>query len=201
MKKIEHFIIVTSLTACFFTLGLFLTSFFHETRELLPKKDPLSRPVVMLLPHQDDEMFMAGTLHRYVKMGRPVYAVIVTDGAGSVVRKILNGRGKPQRGGYEPFLTIGSRRGEVYHKNPDHLAIEAALREFKGISEKIFFSDIPDRAVTVFLETGEQTTKQNALRAYYIWNPDQGQFAIGAHSVPHLLKVWQKNKIEYILQS
>lgn len=49
------------------------------------------RPVVFLLPHQDDEMFMAGSIHRYVNSGRPVYAVVVTDGAGSAVRKMLNG--------------------------------------------------------------------------------------------------------------
>lgn len=52
------------------------------------------RPVVYLVPHQDDEMFMAGNIKRNLNAGRNVYVILATDGSASRVRDILNGKNK-----------------------------------------------------------------------------------------------------------
>ncbi len=45
----------------------------------------LAAPVVFFLPHQDDEMILAGTIAKYIKEGKDVKAVMVTDGGASEV--------------------------------------------------------------------------------------------------------------------
>lgn len=47
-------------------------------------------PSVFFLPHQDDEMHMAGAIKANIEMGRTVYVVMVTDGGASAVRYALN---------------------------------------------------------------------------------------------------------------
>lgn len=50
-------------------------------------------PVVMILPHQDDEMFMAGKFISLLERGHPAYAAIVTDGGNSHIRLDLQRQG------------------------------------------------------------------------------------------------------------
>lgn len=52
------------------------------------------RPVVYLIPHQDDEMFMAGNIKKNLDAARNVYVILATDGSASRVRDILNGKNK-----------------------------------------------------------------------------------------------------------
>ncbi len=223
---------------------------------IIPDKTP--KPIVALLAHQDDEMFFAGNLHRFVNTGRPVYVVIVTDGAGSVVRRTLGlspqmftaARNREvtaslQTLGVSPhniifanwgatnststlkyqdknlsvseasrvvawaydqlgdgtYITLASGPGEAHFRNPDHWNLQKALQQFKGVSEKIYFSDIStDASETIQLTVGEQQTKQAAMKQYYVWNPAQGRYAIGAHSVPYLLDRLQTSPIEYKLK-
>lgn len=240
-----------------------------------------SWPVVVLLAHQDDEMFLAGNLRRYVESGRKVYAVIVTDGAGSSVRKMLNGEAPDSRSsyrqyhqpwseGYKPlnlqefsaarnrevaaslevigilpeqimfmndggvngtstpryrdhqltveqvtqviarvydqlgngtYLTLASGPGEAHFRNPDHWNLQKALQKFKGINEKFYFSDIAtEYSQIISLTAGEQTAKQLALQNYTVWNPTEGRFAIGEHSVKYLLQSIQTSTEEYRLK-
>ncbi len=60
----------------------------EEEKEQAPKGP---KPVVLLLPHQDDEMAMAGTAYYYLKQGHPVYSLLITDGSGSMARHVING--------------------------------------------------------------------------------------------------------------
>lgn len=241
------------------------------------------KPVVALLPHQDDEMFMAGILRRYVGTGRPVYAVVVTDGGGSAARRMLNGetpdtrsqskrrffRHQPKAEGYAPlsvqefsaarnrevlaslqilgipvthilfandggvngtsspqyrdsqlsvreaseaiakvyaqlgdgtYLTLASGPGEAHFRNPDHWNLQKALQSFPGVSEKIYFADIPDKAEVITLSSGEREAKQAALQNYYTWDPSSGRFAVGEHSVAYLLDRWQTSTVEYVIR-
>ncbi len=50
-------------------------------------------PVVMILPHQDDEMFMAGKFLWFIEQGHPVYMVLATDGGNSRILKDLQTHG------------------------------------------------------------------------------------------------------------
>jgi hypothetical protein len=48
-------------------------------------------PAVFLLPHQDDEMFLAGAIRQHVISGRNVHVVMVTDGRSTgAINKINN---------------------------------------------------------------------------------------------------------------
>lgn len=49
------------------------------------------RPVVFLMPHQDDEMFMAGSIRSFLFTDRPVHVVMVTAGNSSAARDEVNG--------------------------------------------------------------------------------------------------------------
>jgi LmbE family N-acetylglucosaminyl deacetylase len=51
-------------------------------------------------------MFLAGTLHRLITAGHPVYSIITTDGSGSVARLILNGTDRKGR----PALSVFKKR-------------------------------------------------------------------------------------------
>lgn len=50
-------------------------------------------PVVMILPHQDDEMFLAGKAISFMERGHPVYAVLATDGGNSRIFRDLQNHG------------------------------------------------------------------------------------------------------------
>lgn len=217
-----------------------------------------SRPVVVLLAHQDDEMFLSGSLHRLVMSGRPVYAVIVTDGAGSAVRQAIGlsaqefsaarnrevvaslgtiglasdriwfandggiaGTSSPRfrdrhlsveeattviasiydQIGNGTYITLASGPGEAHFRNPDHWNLQKALQNFKGIEQKMYFSDIGSaNSRVVNLEEGEQVAKKDALANYSVWDPAQGRYAIGKKSVAYLLNTWQTSTVEYLLK-
>lgn len=141
--------------AVYVTLGLifvFVLLFLKGDLVLSDKKEnkdssvqASSKPVVYLLPHQDDEMFMAGQIKSNLEAGREVYVAIVTDGGASIVRNQLNGRdenGKkvyapidkkyhnPTEEGYAPLdrqAFAKARNVEMYHSlrwlgvSPDHI--------------------------------------------------------------------------------
>ncbi len=270
-----------------FTLSVF---FILSIPEHLPyyqvlnlPKNHEQKPVVVILPHQDDEMFLAGTLNRLIKRGHPVYTIVTTDGSGSAVRYILSGRDRngnlavsiikkrilnPIIEGYKPldkqhfsaarnreyfesmqnlgvpannilfanpggimgsnhpiyidgsmtkelareiiqriyhkigngiYLVVASAHDETIYQNIDHKAIEEALKEFPGIDERYYFGDKEYPALTIFLSPEEHKNKVLALNAYKIWNPQQGRFAIGEHSVKHMLDYWRKSTKEYMI--
>jgi len=240
--------------------------------------------VIFFLPHQDDEMFLAGSISRFIQEGRVVHAVMASDGGASSVRAMLNGRDErgqpafclyhgrfhsPEREGYAPldgrefsaarnrefkdsmlklgvlpqnihfanpggaagsdypryrdgrltaelsaeiigrfyrlfgdgtYITLGSRKGESQHLNPDHLALGEALRHLSGITDKRFYTDKEKPAAPSFLSAREQASKYQALLSYSVWEPGQGRFAIGAHSVKYLLDEWENKPVEYAIQ-
>lgn len=93
MYFFRHFSSLYFVLACF--LLLFAPSFAHADEALTAvtiKKKMDHLPVVIILPHQDDELFMAGAIQQYVKSKRPVYVVMVSDGSASSVRHVLNGK-------------------------------------------------------------------------------------------------------------
>lgn len=47
-------------------------------------------PVVYILPHQDDELFMAGSIREHVLSKREVHVVMVTDGSKSKAFNLVN---------------------------------------------------------------------------------------------------------------
>ena len=52
-------------------------------------------PVIFYSPHQDDETIgMGASIAEHVRIGRPVYVVLFTNGAGSTAINILNGKEK-----------------------------------------------------------------------------------------------------------
>lgn len=80
-------ILVLGTLSILYVQPIYLKS--KQGREVVKPQEP--EPIVMLLPHQDDEMAMAGTVYHYLKTGHPVYSLLITDGAGSIVRHTLNG--------------------------------------------------------------------------------------------------------------
>ncbi len=77
--------------------------------------NPVPRPVVAFLPHQDDEMFMGGMIQRWIRQGRPMYVGVVTDGAASSAQARLNGGAR--REGYEQLndqVFAAARNREVF---------------------------------------------------------------------------------------
>lgn len=51
-----------------------------------------SGPAVFLLPHQDDEIFLAGSIKQHVVAGRNVHVVMVTDGGSTRAKDKINTR-------------------------------------------------------------------------------------------------------------
>src|SRR4051812_32028738 len=49
-----------------------------------------AKTVIFFIPHQDDEMYMLGSMYREIKAGNDVYAIMVTDGGRSEVRMQLS---------------------------------------------------------------------------------------------------------------
>jgi hypothetical protein len=92
----------------------FLTGFGIEKSDkwtmvdvLYPLTVPQNRKAVFLFPHQDDEMFMAGTIVKNIEEKKDVYAIMVTDGGSSMVRSVLNGRNER---GYLVHNAFGPKR-------------------------------------------------------------------------------------------
>jgi hypothetical protein len=67
--------------------------------------------------------------------------------------------------------------------------------------EKKFFSEKIGVGSPVPLSQEEMVTKKKALRAYGVWNPREGRFAIGEHSVVDLLAAWKRSPVEYELDA
>lgn len=244
-----------------------------------------SLPVVFLLPHQDDELFMAGNIQQALASKRPVYVVMVTDGANSRARSIINGeddthrsvidslqhrRHFPLQEGYQPltkqtfsearnkeffesmqalgvkesnilfanagdvagssapeypndaltpdlateivdhfyallgdgtYCTVAAELGSINATHGDHFVLREALRRYKGIQDKRFFSEKIGVGHAVPLTVHELQTKRKALRAYGVWSPRRGRFAVGEHSVASLFDVWRKSQFEYVLDA
>ncbi len=237
------------------------------------------KPVVFLLPHQDDEMFLAGAIKASLDLGNNVYVIMVTDGAASEARAMLNGSEDnkkpyfcrfhhathdPKKEGYQrlnketfirarnqeflfSMMKLGVSPGHVFFANPggsagsrrviyhdgkltrkqakkiitryyahlgdgvystirgngghlDHLALYQALANFKGISEKYFYSELVGEGKEIPLTPEEQKAKSSALEPYFEWDPPRKKFAIGAHSVEHLLDTWKNNPSEYLIK-
>lgn len=144
-KKFNNLGIVIGLGIIFLS-GLSLFFLSHQTiiqtaHLPIPKPDRHLRPVVVLLPHQDDEMFLSGAIIRFIKSGRPVYTLLVTDGSGSVVRNTLNGgRNRdgslaysvvkkkyliPKQEGYEPLdkQAFSTARNREYFESMQKLGV------------------------------------------------------------------------------
>ncbi len=264
---------------CIFLSTFFISSIAQAEDTIIPvsvtiKKSMEHTPVVFILPHQDDELFIAGTMQRYARTGRNVYAVLVSDGSSSSARHTINGKNEegksvfcalhgrvhnPKKEGYIPltiqkfsqarneefirsvslldiprshivFMNNGEEKGSknpifrdgylfnnageaithIYEKygdgtyitlsggHPDHVALEEALKQTKGISEKYFFPlDHSDIVEHITLTEKEQKMKLKAVRVYEEWAPRKKRFAIGGHSVKFLFDIWNSKEPEY----
>ncbi len=128
----------------FIVLAVLLGTIGYKVSALRAKKTPVTEhgprtlPIVFLLPHQDDEMFMAGAMQQALASGREVYVVMVTDGSNSRARHIINGQDagehpvmdtvyhyihRPLREGYAPL----DRRMFAEARNKEYAASVAAL--------------------------------------------------------------------------
>ncbi len=214
-------------------------------------------PVVMILPHQDDEMFMIGKFLSFVEQGHPAFVAMATDGAGSHIRTDLQKQGyiNLDRQGFaharnleflDSMQRLGISKDHILFMDPggvdgstnpiyqdgtltelqakeiiqklyeiigdgiyltvagghsDHVVIEHALKKFSGIRQKLFFplGKSPDTEL-FFLTDSEQKQKQEALRAYSLWKPEENRFAIGGHSVDLLISKWASSTTEYYFE-
>lgn len=234
----------------------FLPGFITPTTSV-PKITPTAE--VYFLPHQDDEMFMAGSIKRSVDAGHEVYAVLVTDGSQSRVFEYLKKKYYPltreefsmardrelldslvklglpsshvyfahstahelldqvykdgrlteveaarlvdffykQFGNKTTYITLISSR--THRQHSDHYALSQALLHDVQIQRKRFFSEDPHLGQLVSLSKAELAAKQQALRAYSVWDPKRGRYAVGGQSVEDLLDFWGRNPFEYIV--
>jgi len=88
------FLIIVSI----FLYLLYINGYSFAVRYEQIYHSPSGSPVVFLLPHQDDEMLMAGAIVANIEAKRNVYVIAVTDGGSSTARYVINGRddnGKP----------------------------------------------------------------------------------------------------------
>lgn len=231
-----------------FGLLLWPTQFFAAAA-----RPPLA---VYLFPHQDDEMFMLGSVRRSLTKGERVYAVMVTDGAASAARRLINRTSHlnldrhaftvsrnheflssmlaigvapnhiifANPGGVEGSSTVIYRDNRLtfrqaarlihhYYKllgdgayntvsgngdyHPDHLALYHALRDARYIGRRIFFSERVGVGTQSTLTPDELALKRKALANYYLWEPGQRRYAVGAHSVRAKLDAWRNGPAEY----
>lgn len=232
------------------------------------------KPVVFILPHQDDELFMAGAIQQYKKTGRAIYVVMVSDGGSSAARHVLNGKDefgnpvfcdiherfhRPAKEGYRIFTRqtfsaarnkefvrslkeLGIPKSHIYFMNKggengsakpefrdgdltrnaaealmriykkygdgtyitvsgghrDHIALEEALIQTDGITEKLFFPLEHDHVEAhVQLSSTEAMVKQKAVGVYEEWAPKKGIFGIGGHSVKGFMTRWRAEDKEF----
>lgn len=78
-----------------FTVGaIYILLFGQEpVPQFLQTQTKTLLPVVMILPHQDDEMFMVGKFLSFVERGHPVYVALATDGGNSHILGDLQKQG------------------------------------------------------------------------------------------------------------
>jgi LmbE family N-acetylglucosaminyl deacetylase len=115
----------------FFLLSFFIFSPIYAEEidtSVKIKKDLRAKPVVVILPHQDDELFMAGAIQQYIASGRKVYAVIVSDGAASAARERMSIVLTKQqfslarnREVVRSLGILGIPRSRIHFMNPDNL--------------------------------------------------------------------------------
>lgn len=264
------------LACLFVSFFVFSSAHAEETVKASAFIKPVmqKKPVVFVLPHQDDELFMAGAIQKYIKTGRKVYVVMVSDGGSSAARHVLNGKDefghpmycdiherihKPTKEGYNvfnrqkfssarnkefirslkelgisksyiTFMNKGDEAGtakpefrdgelaknatiafaRIYAKygdgtyvtvsggHIDHVALEEALVQTEGISEKMFFPlDHEHFHERLELAFEEIKTKQKAVGVYEEWSPKRGRYGIGGHSVQGFMDKWREDQEEY----
>ncbi|MBI2990371.1 MAG: PIG-L family deacetylase [Candidatus Magasanikbacteria bacterium] len=123
------------LAIVFFTF-IFLFSFKDDT--FVSKR----KIVVAVLPHQDDELFMAGFLARSAIEGQEVYAVVVTDGSRSSARYIINGTDGHGTDIVCPVHKQVHHPGEEGYSELSHQDFVAARnREFLDSAKKLGISE------------------------------------------------------------
>jgi len=137
-------------------LLILLISFFLS----FPVK-AVEKPIVVFLPHQDDEMVLAGAIANYVAEGREVYTVMVTNGASSYVREMLMEKGYS----YITKVLFAYFRNNEYCYSMQHLGVKP---------ENIYFANPKGRSGTKnpLFEDGTLTTAQVERilnRAYEKW--------------------------------
>jgi hypothetical protein len=145
----EFFLIWSGLTVAGLAIFCAFTVFFSVPKERVATTISTSTPAVFLFPHQDDEMFLGGEILRQLQSGRPVYAVMVTDGAASRARFIINGEDekhrpvidglvhrirKPEREGYRPL----DKRAFTEARNKEFYA---SMRAFGIPADHIIFAN------------------------------------------------------------
>jgi LmbE family N-acetylglucosaminyl deacetylase len=115
---------------------LFLCSCIGFSKvELVQAQEEQSKPVVFLLAHQDDEMFLAGNIKKQVDAGKEVYVIVITDGGASKVRKILN--------------TKKSCSSSSQDKKTTQIKRPLSHQEFSAARNKEFFASITSLGVPV----------------------------------------------------
>jgi hypothetical protein len=108
------------------------------------------------------------------------------------------------RGSYKAIATgAGSPySGYVQH---DHQIIFNALRDYTNISDKRYYTDTFNPSgmssgfteYKIMLSGSELAAKRTALNNYFVWGPQNGRYAVGAHSVQATLNTWMSNNFEY----
>jgi hypothetical protein len=84
-----------------------------------------SNPVVYILPHQDDELFLAGSIREHVAAGRNVHAVMVTDGSKSSALPPINTRLAKETGDYLTLSEFVEARNYEFIRSMTALGVPA----------------------------------------------------------------------------
>lgn len=137
------------------------------------------QPVIYIIPHQDDEMFMAGNIIRQVNNGKEVYVILITDGGASKARYMINGQDEkghkvyselqkkfhePAKEGYRPLgrLDFVRVRNKEFFQSISRLGVA---------NEKIFFANPGgiESTTTPLYKDGKLTKKQvsEIIKKYY----------------------------------
>lgn len=237
---------------------------------------------VYFIPHQDDEMFMAGHITRDVQNGENVYVVLVTNGNRSNIINRLNEAQKSEvakdckfpawvncpvqlcmdaftkvsftkardRELLASLTELGVAKDHIYFgsevysdtakqlvndgsltpeiaasiienvekklgvgvystlfpfvktkQHHDHKALGTGLRNANIKSVKRFFYEAQVPGSINALSESEQIAKHKALNNYFLWQPEEGRFSIGGHSVEGMLNFWKSFKYEFVTTS
>jgi hypothetical protein len=127
--------------------------------------DPTSiPPVIFYSPHQDDETIgMGASIAEHVRIGRPVYVVLFTNGAGSSAINILNG--KEKCGSHNTFHHFNLTLEDfIYARNNEFIAACKKLgvnrvyiaNNGKGFDETIGLKNMVDKFKNLILNFQNQ---------------------------------------------
>lgn len=114
-------------------IALFLVTCAVFVLALATKERP--ERVVYFLPHQDDEMVLAGSIYDNIRQEKDVYVVMVTDGGQSHVRNMLNG---------EEFCEYHKR----YHNFEEEGYRELSRQDFVSARNDEFFRSMQTLGVS-----------------------------------------------------